>query len=77
VRIDTALTYESEFVESIEKRSADLGPLSYQNQSFGIPQSLGEFIDVLDVIVPDLYFVIRQFCEAIECADRVMIIVKD
>jgi hypothetical protein len=34
-------------------------------------------VDILDVIVPDLYVVTRQFCEAVEGAERVVIIVED
>ena len=41
----------------MEQRRADLGPLAYQHQRFRIPQSFGQRIDILDVIVPDLDFV--------------------
>ena len=54
VRIDAALTDEPELVQSMEQRRADLGPLADQHQHFGIPQSFGQRIDILDVIVPDL-----------------------
>jgi hypothetical protein len=38
----------------MEQRRPDLGPLAYQHQRFGIPQSFCQRIDILDVIVPDL-----------------------
>ena len=61
----------------MEQRLADLGPLAYQHQRFGIPQSLGQRIDILDVIVPDRDFVTCQLFEAVEGAKRIVIIVKN
>ena len=77
VRIDAALTDEPEFVQSLEQRIPDLGPLAYQHEHFRIPQSLGESIDILDVVVPDLYLVIGHLLEAVERANRIMIIIKN
>ena len=77
VRIDAALTDEPELVQSMEQRRADLGPLADQHQRFGIPQSFGQRIDILDVIVPDLDLVARQLFEAVERPKRVVIIVKN
>ena len=37
----------------MQQRRANLGPLAYQHQHFCIPQSFGQSIDILDVIVPD------------------------
>ena len=77
VRINAALTNEPELAQSMEQRRADLGPLAYQHQHFGIAQSFGQRINILDVIVPDLDFVTCQFFEAVEGAKRVVIIVKN
>ncbi len=73
VRVDAALADEPELVQSMEQRRADLGPLAYQHQHFGIPQSFGQRIDILDMIVPDLDFVIRHSLEAVERAKRVVV----
>ena len=77
VRIDAALTNEPELAQSMEQRHADLGPLADQYQYFGIPQSFGQRIDILDVIVPDLDLVARQLFEAVERPKRVVIIIKN
>jgi len=77
VWIDTALTNEPELIQSMEQRRSDLGPLAYQHQRFGIPQSFGQRIDILDVIVPDRDLVARQLLEALERAKSVVIIVKN
>src|SRR6266404_6300554 len=77
VRIDAALVDEPELVEPLEQRRADLGPLAYQHQRFGIPQPLGQRIDILHMIVPDPDLVARELLEAVERAKRVVIIVKN
>src|SRR6266850_1522903 len=77
VRIDAALADEPKLVQSMEQRRADLGPLAYQHQRFRIPQSFGQRIDILDVIVPDLDFVTCQLFEAVEGAKCIVIIVKN
>ena len=61
----------------MQQRRADLGPLAYQHQHFRIPQSFGQRIDILDMIVPDLDFVTCQFFEAVESAERIVIVVKN
>src|SRR5687768_7064347 len=77
VGIDAALTDQPELVESMQQRRADLGPLAYQHQRFGIPQSSGQRIDVLHMVVPDPDLVSRQLPEAVERAQRVVIVVKN
>src|SRR5207344_1361051 len=77
VRVDAALADEPELVQSMKQRRADLRPLTYQHKRFRIPQSFGQRIDVLDVIVPDLDLVTCQLFEAVEGAKRVVIIVKN
>jgi hypothetical protein len=61
----------------MEQRRANLGPLAYKHQRLGIPQSFGQRIDILDVIVPDLDLVTSQLFEAIEGAKRIVIVVKN
>ena len=76
VRVDAALADEPELVQPMEQRRANLGPLAYQHQRFRIPQSCGQRIDILNVIVPDLDFVTCQFFEAVEGAKRIVIVIK-
>ena len=71
------LTDEPEPVQSLEQRRADLGPLADQHQNFGIAQSFGQRIDILDVIVPNPDLVARQLLEAVECAKRIVIVVEN
>ena len=61
----------------MEERRADLGALANEHERFGLAQSLGERVDVLDVIVPDLDVVSRQLREAVERAQRVVVVVED
>jgi hypothetical protein len=77
VGIDAALTDQPKLAQALEQRRPDVGTLAYQYQRFRILQSSGQRIDLLDVIVPDLDLVACQFFEAVECAERVMIVVKN
>src|SRR4030095_2348870 len=77
VRVDAPLADEPKLVQSMEQRRADLSPLAYQHQHCRIPQSFGQGIDILDVIVPDRDFVTCQLFEAVEGAKRVVIIVTN
>ena len=61
----------------MEEWSADLGALANEHEDLGLAQSLGERVDVLDVIVPDLDIVSRQLREAVERAQRVVVVVED
>jgi hypothetical protein len=77
VRVDAALADEPELGQSTQERRADLGALANEHERFGLAQSLGERVGVLDVIVPDLDVVPRQLGEAVERAQRVVVIVED
>ena len=77
MRVNAALAYEPKFVQPVEQWRADLGALAYQHQHLGVTQSFGQRIDFLDVVVPDFDLVTRQLFEAVECAERVVIIVKN
>ena len=56
---------------------ANLGALANEHERFGLAQSLGKRIDVLDVIVVHLDVMARQLREAVERAQRVVVIVED
>ena len=77
MRIDAALADEPELWQSTEEWGADLGALANEHECLGLVQSLGERVDVLDVIVPDLDIVPRQLREAVERAQRVVVVVED
>jgi hypothetical protein len=77
VRVDAALADQPELGQPAEQRRPDLGALTNQHERLGLAQSLGEPIDVLDVIVPDLHVVPRQLREAVECPQRVVVVVED
>src|SRR5688572_7663120 len=74
VRVDAALTDQLELVQSMEQRSPDLRPLAYQHQDVGIPQSPGPCIDVIG---PDRDLAALQLPEAVECAQRVVVVVEN
>ena len=77
VRVDAALTDEAELRQSTQEWRADLSALANQHERFGLAQALGERVDVLDVIVPNLDVVPRQLREAFERAQRVLVVVED
>ena len=77
MRVDAALADEPELVQPMQQRRADLGPLAYQHQRFRIPQSFGQRIDILDMIVPDFDFVTCHLFEAVESAKRIVIVVQN
>jgi hypothetical protein len=77
VRVDAALADEPELRQSAEEWRGDLGALANEHERFGVAQSLGERVDVLDVIVPDLDVVPRQVREAVERPQRVLVVVED
>ena len=77
MRVDAALADEPQLRQSTQEWSADLGALANEHERFALAQSLGERVDVLDVIVPDLDVVPRQLREAVESAQRVVVVVED
>ena len=77
VRVDAALADQPELRQSAEEWRADLGALANEHERFGLAQSLRERVDILDVIVPDLDVVPRQRREAVERAQRVVVVVED
>jgi hypothetical protein len=77
VRIDAALADQPELREALEERRADLGALADQHERLRIHQTLGERIDVLDVVVPDRDVVPLQLAEARERAEGVVVVVEN
>jgi hypothetical protein len=51
VRIDAALADQPQLGEALEERRPDLGALANQHEHLRIAQSLGERVEVLDVVV--------------------------
>jgi hypothetical protein len=77
VRVYAALADEFQFVEAVEKWSADLGALPDQYQRFSIFQTLHENIDVLNVVVPDGDVVGCELFETGKGAEGVVVVVED
>ena len=75
--IDAALADQLQFRQPLQQRGANLRALADQHQRFGVAQALGQHVDVLDAIVPDLDVVARELAEAIEGAQRVENLVED
>ena len=76
VREHAALTDELELVQAIEQRRANLRALAYQHQRLGVLQPLGERVDVLHMIIPDLDVVACQLGEAGKRTQGVVIVVE-
>ena len=77
VRIDAALADEFEPREPFEQRCADFRALADQHQRVRILEPVGQDVDVLDVVVPDLDLVAVKFAKTVEGADRVEVVVED
>src|SRR5215470_4689942 len=77
MRIDAALADEAEIRQALKQRRADFRALADQHQNLGIAQTLGERVDVLDVIVPNRYLVAGEHAEASQRSQRVVIVVED
>jgi hypothetical protein len=77
VRIDAALADQPQLVEALEQRRADLRALANQHERLGVAQPLRELVDVLDVVVPDRHVVAGELLEALERAQRVVVVVED
>ena len=77
VRIDAALRDESQLRQPVEQRRLDLRALADEHQRFGGLQPLGEALGVLHVVVPHRDVVAGQLPEAVQGAQRVVIVVED
>jgi hypothetical protein len=70
------LADQFQFRKPIEQRGANLRPLTNQHQRFGIPQPLGQHIQIVCVVVPDFNLMAFELLETDKPAQSVMIIVK-
>jgi hypothetical protein len=76
VRIDTALTDESQLVEAFEQRGANLRSFADKDQNLSVSQALGERLDILRAIVPHGDLVARKLLKTGKGAQRIVIIVE-
>src|ERR1035438_1091598 len=55
----------------------DLRPLADEDERLGVREPARQFVGVLGVVVPHRNFVSSQFREAVECLERVEVVVED
>ena len=77
MRVDAALTDQSQLRQPLKQRRSDLRALADEHEGLGVAQSLGEHVDVLDMVRPDLHIVPLESGEAVERAQRVVIVVEN
>src|SRR5262245_26088129 len=77
MRVNAALTDEPQGVEAFEQRLTDLRTLANQHENLSVLKASGEGVDILGVIVPDLYLVSVQFAKAPEGTQRVEIVIEN
>jgi hypothetical protein len=77
VWIDAALANEFQLIQALKQGSVNFRALSYQHQYFRIFQTLGQLIDVLHMIVPDLYVMVSKFLEAGQSSQGIEVIVEN
>src|SRR5262249_59730390 len=63
--------------QAFKQWGADFGALAYEHERFRVLQALGERIGSLNVIVPDRNLVFGELREAIQRAQRVVVVVED
>ena len=76
VRIDASLADEPKLGQALDQRCADRCALADQNERLRILQARGEGRRVRRMIVPDCDVMAREFDEAAERADRVLIVIQ-
>ena len=64
VRVDAALADQLELWQSLEEGGGDFGAFADQHQGFGVGEALGEDVNVVGVVCPDLYLVAGELAEA-------------
>src|SRR5947209_3526073 len=75
--VDAALADQTEIGQPLQQRSTDLCAFTNEHHCFAVAQTVGQLVDVLDVIGEDGYLVAVQLLEAVERAERVEIVVQD
>ena len=77
VRVDAPLADELQFVQALEERRPDLGPLADEDQRLGVLQTGGQRVDLLNVVVPDVDLMPVQFPEAGKRFQRIEVVVEN
>lgn len=77
VGVDAPLTDQSQVRRALQQRGMDLRPFADEDERFGIREPVRQFVGVVRVVVPNRNFVPSQFREAVECLERVEVVVKD
>ena len=77
VRVDAALADQPQLRQPLKQRRSDLRALADEHERLGVAQPLGEHVDVLDMVGPDRDVVTGEPGEAVERAQRVVIVVED
>jgi hypothetical protein len=77
MRVDAALADQAQVRQPLQQPARDFRALADEDQRFDILQPLGEDLLVLDMVGPDRRLIARNRGEAVQCAQRVEIIVQN
>ena len=77
MRVHADLADEPELVEALEERAANGRALADEGECLGVPEPLGENVDVLGVILPDRHVVAGHRAEAGQRPDGVLVVVEN
>jgi hypothetical protein len=77
MRVDAALADQPQRWKSLEQRCTHRGPLSDQNDRLEVAQSLGQGVEIFEMIGEDGHVVAVELCVARKPADGVEVIVED
>src|SRR5712692_6540322 len=77
MRIDAALADELQSGQAFQERRPDRGAFADQHQRFGVGKAGREYIDVLDMIVPDGDVMAVELAKARQGPHGVMVVVQD
>jgi hypothetical protein len=69
VRIDAALAYQSQPREAFQQRRGNRRSFANQDQRFSLVKSIGEEIEIINLIVPDRDVVAIELAKALERAN--------
>ncbi|MEZ5395068.1 MAG: hypothetical protein R2724_19915 [Bryobacterales bacterium] len=77
VGVDASLADEFQLTEPLEQWGLDLRPFPYENQRFGVLQTVSQLIEILGVVIPDFDVVVFQLLEAGKRAESVVVVIQD
>ena len=77
VGVDAALADELEIRQPLEQRALDSGALPDEDERLRTGETRGQHVDGLHVVGEDGDVVPGQLGEAVECAQRVEVVVQD